>query len=199
MRFGTLCMRRFLVARQVRRQVLDGEELVQRGGRRSGRPSSFCNADWTRTTRSESPPISKKFALTLMPSWPNTSDQMARICRSSSFAGRTAGSAATSTGAGKALRSILPFGVSGNCVQLDEEGGHHERRQSTFKPRTQEPAEGRLRRSPGRRHIGVPCQIVSCPSPSQVAMSDRAARRIARTRRRRSRYHRSGWAEEPIR
>ena len=87
------------------------------------RPSSFCSSACTRTTRSELPPILKKLSWMPMRSWPSTSAQTACNCCSSSLVGCTAGSSITSVGSGSALRSILPFGVSGNSSSSTKKSG----------------------------------------------------------------------------
>ena len=85
----------------------------------------------TRVAIREWPPNSKKLSCSPTRSTPRASRQMFAKTFSVSVTGgaKSAGFDDWRSGLGKALRSTLPFGVSGKSVQSDESRRHHVVRQ----------------------------------------------------------------------
>lgn len=92
----------------------------------SSTPSSSRTLSTTRRARSEWPPRSKKLAFTPMPVMPSTSLQIAASARSVSVLGAAASPSAADIASpmpGRALRSTLPFGVSGSASSSTQAWG----------------------------------------------------------------------------
>ncbi|SLI22657.1 Uncharacterised protein [Mycobacteroides abscessus subsp. abscessus] len=107
--------------RRVATPATVGASKISRTG--SSAPNSVCRAAVRRVASSEVPPMSKKLSSAPGTGRPSTCSNTAATRRSTSVRGGRPAPAAANTGAGSALRSSLPEGVTGTSSSTTTAAG----------------------------------------------------------------------------